>query len=140
MMLVGAKWIWRWGSRGTCRPFRAWGFYWTVYPGRCPGLSHCAPLGRKTVAPLGRKTVAPLGRKTVAPLGRKTVAPLGRKIGAPLGRKIGAPLGRKTGASGLFVFNPNGVTGESPGQRPGFAYELDTQALKGRYEGARGMR
>jgi hypothetical protein len=67
-------------------------FMGTFYPGRCPGLSHCAPLGRKT------------------------------------------------GVSGLFVFNPNGVTGESPGQRPGFANELDTQALKGRYEDARGMR
>jgi hypothetical protein len=27
-----------------------------------------------------------------------------------------------------------------PGQRPGFRYELDMQALKGRYEGSRGMR
>ena len=32
------------------------------------------------------------------------------------------------------------MTGESPGQRPGAGYELDMQALKGRYEGARGMR
>ena len=39
-----------------------------------------------------------------------------------------------------FVFNPNGEIGESPGQRPGFGNELDAQALKGRYEDARGMR
>jgi hypothetical protein len=32
------------------------------------------------------------------------------------------------------------VKGESPGQRPGAGYELDMQALKGRYEDARGMR
>ena len=74
------------------------------------------------------------------PSGRKIGAPLGRKIGVSLWRKIGVSLWRKTGASGLFVFNPNGVTGESPGQRPGFANGLDTQALKGRYEGARSMR
>jgi hypothetical protein len=96
--------------------------------------------GWKIGAPLGQKTGVSLWRKTSAPLERKIGAPLERKIGAPLGRKIGAPLGRKIGASGLFVFNPNGVTGESPGQRPGFAYELDTQAPKGRYEDARGVR
>jgi hypothetical protein len=36
-------------------------FIGTFSPGRCPGLSHCAPLGRKTGAPLGRKTGAALG-------------------------------------------------------------------------------
>jgi len=89
---------------------------------------------------LGYHIVPLWGGKIGAPLGQKTGVSLWRKTSAPLERKIGAPLGRKIGASGLFVFNPNGVTGESPGQRPGFAYGLDTQALKGRYEDARGMR
>ncbi len=27
------------------RPFRAWKIFVTIDPGRCPGLSHVAPLG-----------------------------------------------------------------------------------------------
>jgi hypothetical protein len=30
------------------------------------------------------------------------------------------------------MFDPKGVTGESPGQRPGFGIDLESQALKGR--------
>jgi len=33
--------------RDTCRPFRAWVARWSRVPGRCPGLSHLAPLGHK---------------------------------------------------------------------------------------------
>jgi len=33
-------------------------------PGQRPGLSQCAPLGRKTGAPMGAKIGAALGRKT----------------------------------------------------------------------------
>jgi len=68
-------------------PLQGVGFYVAVFPGRCPGLSHCAPLGRKTGAPFGGGRPVPLlgaedrcpfwGRKTGAPLGQKTVAPLG---------------------------------------------------------------
>ena len=32
----------------------------------------------------------------------------------------------------VVVFNPNGVTGDSPGQRPGFGIKYEPQALKGR--------
>ncbi|MEY2614207.1 MAG: hypothetical protein RL069_3019 [Planctomycetota bacterium] len=35
---------------GALRPFRAWVSYGIVVPGRCPGLFHYAPLGRKTGA------------------------------------------------------------------------------------------
>ena len=35
----------------------------------------------------------------------------------------------------VVVFNPNGVSGDSPGQRPGFGIKLGSQALKGRNEG-----
>jgi|GEM_PF-1863269 len=53
-------------------PLQGVGFYVAVFPGRCPELSHCAPLGRKTGALLGPKTGASLGacEGHSAPLGR----------------------------------------------------------------------
>ena len=38
------------------------------------------------------------------------------------------------------MFNPKGVTGESPGQRPGFGIDLVSQALKGRNTATQGVR
>ena len=49
-------------------PLQGVGFYVAVFPGRCPELSHCAPLGRKTSALLGRKTGAPFGVEDRCPL------------------------------------------------------------------------
>jgi len=70
----GRRPVRRWGVRGTCRPSRAWGFYEAVYPGRCPGLSHCAPLGAEDRCPFwGPKTVAPLGAVDV--IGSKNYHP-----------------------------------------------------------------
>jgi len=69
-----------------------------------------------------------------------TLCPFGAEDRCPLGAEDRCPVGAEDRCVGVICFNPNGVKGESPGQRPGFAYELDTQALKGRYEGARGMR
>jgi hypothetical protein len=34
-------------------PLQGLGVFSGRFPGRCPGLSHCAPLGRKTGAPFG---------------------------------------------------------------------------------------
>ena len=51
-------------------PLQGLGFLWGRFPGRCPGLSHCAPLGRKTGAPFGGEDRASLGRKTVRRWGR----------------------------------------------------------------------
>jgi hypothetical protein len=32
---------------GRCRlPLQGWGFYWAIFPGRCPGLSHFTPSGQ----------------------------------------------------------------------------------------------
>ena len=33
-------------SNQTLSPFQGWGFYWAIFPGRCPGLSHFAPSGQ----------------------------------------------------------------------------------------------
>ena len=33
-------------SYRTLSPFQGWGFYWAIFPGRCPGLSHFAPSGQ----------------------------------------------------------------------------------------------
>ena len=38
----------------------------------------------------------------------------------------------------VVVFNPNGVTGDSPGQRPGFGIKLGSLALKGRNDATQG--
>jgi|GEM_PF-2488207 len=38
------------------------------------------------------------------------------------------------------MFNPQGVTGDSPGQRPGFGIDLESQALKGRNTATQGVR
>jgi hypothetical protein len=40
----------------------------------------------------------------------------------------------------VVVFNPNGVSGDSPGQRPGFGIKLESQALKGRNDGTQRVR
>ena len=40
----------------------------------------------------------------------------------------------------VVVFNPNGVSGDSPGQRPGFGINQESQALKGRNEATQGAR
>ena len=40
----------------------------------------------------------------------------------------------------MVVFNPNGVSGDSPGQRPGFGIKLESQALKGRNEATQRVR
>jgi len=40
----------------------------------------------------------------------------------------------------LVLFNPKGLTGESPGQRPGFGIDLESQALKGRSGATQGAR
>ena len=91
-------------------PLQGVGFYVAVFPGRCPELSHCAPLGRKTGALLGPKTGASLGacEGHSAPLGRGvlcgrfpralpwaiTLCPVGAEDRCPFwGRKTGAPLG-----------------------------------------------
>jgi hypothetical protein len=67
-------------------------------PGRCPGLSHYAPLGRKTNAAL--KVINGAIVTTVC-------------------RRL-ATLVVIEGQFRVVVFNPNGVSGDSPGQRPGF--------------------
>ena len=33
-------------SYRTLSPFQGWGFYWAIFPGRCPGLSHFALSGQ----------------------------------------------------------------------------------------------
>ena len=52
-------------------PLQGVGFYVAVFPGRCPGLSHCAPLGRKTGAPFGGgRPVLLWGRRPLPRWGR----------------------------------------------------------------------
>jgi hypothetical protein len=89
-----------------------------VVPGRCPGLSHYAPLGRNTGAALeaiNGAIVITVWRRVA------TLVVIERQFR-------------------VVVFNPNGVTGDSPGQRPGFGIKLESQALKGRNEAMQRVR
>jgi hypothetical protein len=89
-----------------------------VVPGRCPGLSHYAPLGRKTGAALKAISCA-----IVTPrCNRSHSLPSGGGREENAHRLATSGLNRT--ATLLVVFNPNGVTGDSPGQRPGFGIKV----------------
>ena len=80
-------------------PLQGVGFYVAVFPGRCPGLSHWAPLGQKTGALLGPKIGAPL--KGI-PVRRWGGIPVRRWGGRPVGRGnlFSTPTGFKAKAQG----------------------------------------
>jgi hypothetical protein len=59
----GRRPVRRWGRLRDIPPLQGLGVFSGRFPGRCPGLSHRAPLGRKTGALLGRNTGAALGAK-----------------------------------------------------------------------------
>jgi len=111
------------GLRYEITPFQGWIGLGALFPGRCPGLSQGAPLGR---GGYGRSLCGPWRGGPCPNAVRRDRCINGPGVGRNTARRRDAPMesrlpqrGKTVGCTNGSGVGRNAAKGDSPGQRPG---------------------